>query len=237
MKEHPKISVVIPAYNEEKYISKSLESLKDQTLEPGLFEVIVVDNNSIDKTAKIAQDFDVRVVGCQTQGVSAARATGSSAAYGDIICGTDADTIVSPDWLEKIKSHFENDETLLGLTGPTYLHGTNALVSKTAYIGYDILQRFNFLIGKPTFSGFNFAVRKDAYTHVGGFDPNLPSAEDLDLSFKLHSLGKVGYFSDVIVHTSARRLTKNPFEFFRHNSKNYFRMMTGKKPEGFKPIR
>lgn len=237
MKEHPKVSVVIPAYNEEKYINESLQSLKEQSIPQDKFEVIVVDNNSTDDTAKIAEEFGARVVGCQTQGVSAARATGSSAAYGDIIAGTDADTVVASDWLEKILAYFSENDHLVGLTGPTYLHGTNIVLSKAAYISFDIFQRFNFLISRPTFSGFNFAVRKDAYETIGGFDASLESAEDIDLSLKLNKIGKTAYFSDVIVHTSARRLTKDPIGFFSHNLKNYYLMMRNKKPESFKPIR
>lgn len=237
MKEHPKISVVIPAYNEEKYISEGLESLSKQSISKDTFEVIVVDNNSTDKTAEISDSFGVRLIGCQTQGVSAARATGSSTANGDIIVGTDADTIVAPDWLERILAHFTEDENLLGLTGPTYFHDTNFLLSKAAYIGFDIFQRFNFLINRPAFSGFNFAVRKDAYLSVGGFNPQLPSAEDIDLSLRLAKIGRVEYVPDVIVYTSARRLTKDPVGFFRHNLKNYLLMLQKKTPEGFKPIR
>jgi len=237
MKEHPKISVVIPAYNEEKYISESLESLQNQTIPQEFFEVIVVDNNSTDKTAQIAESSGARLVGCQTQGVSAARATGSRAANGDIIAGTDADTVVAADWLEKILDHFNEDDGLVGLTGPTYFHNANPLLSKAAYISFDIFQRFNFLIKRPSFSGFNFAVRREAYNSVGGFNPELPSAEDIDLSLKLTKIGKVGYFSDVLVYTSARRLTKDPVGFFRHNAKNYLLMLQNKNPEGFKPIR
>ena len=237
MINHPTVSVVIPAYNEEKYLGDCLESLKNQSLHRSNYEVIVVDNNSSDKTAQIAESFGARVVGCQTQGVAAARAVGSEAASGEIIAGTDADTTVSSDWLEKILSHFQSDHELVGLTGPTYLKKTNFLFSRSSYIVFDVFQRFNFLIGKPTFSGFNYAVRADIYKRIGGINPDLASAEDIDLSFRLAKEGKVGYFSDVIVYTSARRIRKDPIGFFSHNLRNYYRMMRGKQPEAFKPIR
>lgn len=237
MINHPLISVVIPAYNEEKYLSSCLESLERQTFPKQKYEVIVVDNNSGDKTAEIAKKFGTRVVGCQVQGVAAARAAGSEAAYGEIIAGIDADTLASPNWLEKINSHFQKDPSLIGLTGSVYLAKTNFVFSLVSHFTYEVFQRFNFAIGKPTFSGFNFAVRADAYKHVGGFDPTLPSAEDLDLSFKLAKIGKVAYFTDVVVYTSARRIKKDPVGFFRHNLKNYALMLSGSDPEPFKPIR
>ncbi|MDP2720990.1 MAG: glycosyltransferase [bacterium] len=237
MIEHPLISVVIPAYNEEKLLSEALEALKKQTFPKEKYEVIVVDNNSTDKTAEIAQDYDAKVLGCQVQGVAAARAAGSQAARGEIIVGTDADTQVAANWLEKIATHFQKDPVLLGLTGPAYLAKTNFLFSQASYFTFDLFQRLNFAISKPTFSGFNYAVRADAYQHVGGINPQLPSAEDIDLSFKLAKIGKVRYFSDVVVYTSPRRIIKDPVGFFRHNLRNYLSMVKGGQPEPFKPIR
>jgi glycosyltransferase involved in cell wall biosynthesis len=231
------ISVVVPAYNEEKLLADCLESLKNQTFPKNSYEIIVVDNNSTDKTREIAQKHGVRIVGCQVQGVAASREAGSEAAYGEIIAGTDADTKVTPTWLEKIANHFQKEPTLVGLTGPTYFSDTGWLFTKFSYLSFDIFQRFNFAVGKPTFSGFNHAVRKDAYEEIGGINTDLESAEDIDLSFRLAKIGKVKYFSDVLVYTSARRIKRTPFDFFRHNLKNYFLMMRGKEPEPFKPIR
>jgi glycosyltransferase involved in cell wall biosynthesis len=233
----PLISVVIPAYNEEKLLADCLESLNKQTFSKSNFEVIVVDNNSTDKTAEIARNSDARVIGCQVQGVAAARAAGSSAAYGEVIAGTDADTRVASGWLEKIWSHFEADHELLGLTGPVYFKNTNVVLSKLSYITFNVFQRFNFLIRKPTFSGFNYAVRTDAYKEIGGVNPQLPSAEDVDLSFRLAKKGKVGYFEDCVVYTSPRRIKKDPVGFFRHNLKNYYLLLRKKQPEPFSPIR
>jgi cellulose synthase/poly-beta-1,6-N-acetylglucosamine synthase-like glycosyltransferase len=233
----PFISVVVPAYDEEKYLADGLNSLSRQTYPKESFEVIVVDNNSTDRTKKVAEDLGVKVVGCQVQGVANAREVGSRAAKGDIIAGTDADTLVDKYWLEKTADHFIKDPDLLGITGPTYLSQTNFLLSGFAFIFFGLFQMFNFAIRKPTFSGFNFAVRKDAYEKIGGINVNLVSAEDIDLSFRLAKVGRVKFFWDVVVYTSARRLKKNPLAFFMHNSRNYFLIISGKNPEPFKPIR
>src|SRR3990167_9148920 len=92
------ISVVVPAFNEEKYLSRCLESFKQQDYPKEKFEVIVVDNNSTDKTPKIAQSYEARLVGCQVRGVAVSRQAGGQAAKGEIIAGTDADTVVSTNW-------------------------------------------------------------------------------------------------------------------------------------------
>ena len=234
---HPFISVVIPAWNEEKYIRGALEGLENQTYPKGPYEVIVVDNDSADDTGRIAEEYGAKLVKDKFHGVAHARHTGYEVAKGEVFAGTDADSRPASDWLEKIAAHFDQDPSLVGLTGPAYLSETGSLQSKFGYFIFDKFQRFNFAIGKPTFSGFNFAVRRDAYKSVGGFDIHKVSAEDVDLSFRLAKVGKVKYFDDVKVFTSARRLKKNPLEFLRHNLKNYFSMLAGRQPEPFEPIR
>ena len=237
MRKNPTISVVVPAYNEEKYIGECLLALKNQTYPKDRYEVIVVDNNSTDNTAAIAKEFGVRIVGCQVQGVAAARVAGSEACDKDIIAQTDADSAPRADWLEKIANHFTKDHNLIGCTGAAYLRGVNPIFSKASFSIFNTFQRFNFLISKPTFSGFNFAVRRQSYKEVGGIDPNIVSAEDVDLSFRLKKAGKIEFFSDCVVYTSARRITNNPYKFFKHHVRNYFAMISGKSPEPFENIR
>ncbi|HEX8932548.1 MAG TPA: glycosyltransferase family A protein, partial [Patescibacteria group bacterium] len=99
-----KISVIIPAYNEEKYIGACIESLLKQNRLPD--EIIVVNNNSTDQTAAIASQYPVKVINEKEQGITPARNRGLNEAQYDIIARTDADTILPPDWIEKIKKHF-----------------------------------------------------------------------------------------------------------------------------------
>ena len=83
--ETPFISVVIPAYDEEKYLPRSLASLDSQTYPRPRFEVIVVDNASTDRTAEIARAHGARVVREERKGVGRARQSGAEAAQGEII--------------------------------------------------------------------------------------------------------------------------------------------------------
>jgi glycosyltransferase involved in cell wall biosynthesis len=112
-----KISVVIPAYNEEKYIGKCLQSVLDQEEKPD--EIIVVDNNCTDKTVEIAQKFGARIVKERKQGMIFARNAGFNAAQYEIIARTDADATLPKDWVSKIKKAFKDPE-LGALSGPTY---------------------------------------------------------------------------------------------------------------------
>lgn len=104
-----RVSVVIPVYNEADRIGACLQTLAAQTVKP--YEVIVVDNNSTDRTASIAARFDfVRVITAKRQGVIHARNRGFNAAKGEIIGRIDADTHLPTDWVETLQQLFEQPE-------------------------------------------------------------------------------------------------------------------------------
>jgi len=102
-----KVSVVVPAYNEEKYIKKCLFSLTNQIVPAD--EIIIVDNNCRDKTIEIAKKFKVRIVKEKTQGMIPARNRGFNSTRYEIIARCDADVIVPKDWIKRIKKNFENE--------------------------------------------------------------------------------------------------------------------------------
>jgi len=93
------ISVVIPAWNEEREIERCLEGLFRQT--HTAFEVIVVDNGSTDATASLAEEWGVRVIEQSQHGIACARQTGFDAARGAIIASTDADSPLSSERVHK----------------------------------------------------------------------------------------------------------------------------------------
>src|SRR4030043_1595511 len=92
MEEKNKFSFIIPAFNEEKLIGECVESIKNQTEKAD--EIIVVDNNSLDLTSKIAKRLGCRVVKEEKQGISEARNRGAYLASGDVLCFVDADGVV-----------------------------------------------------------------------------------------------------------------------------------------------
>src|SRR3990170_4121965 len=110
------ISVVIPAFNEEKLFPQCLESLKNQNY-AGKCEVIVVDNASTDSTARVAGEFGAKVVFCPRRGVVYARQAGAQVASGDIIVQGDADTVYPKDWLSRIARHFVSHPRSVALAG------------------------------------------------------------------------------------------------------------------------
>jgi glycosyltransferase involved in cell wall biosynthesis len=199
------VSVVIPAYNEEKYIGACLEALHQQTYPHNQFEIIVVNNRCTDQTAAIARRMGALVVYEGFKGIGAARQRGALAARGEIIAGTDADTIVPPDWLERIAARFAAEPDLGGLYGPIRHHDGSRLAKRYIETVMPLLMRLAHRAGKPCFSGNNFAVRKDKLMQVGGFNPALLTAEDVDVSMRLCAITRIAFDPTFIAYTSSRR--------------------------------
>jgi glycosyltransferase involved in cell wall biosynthesis len=115
MKKALTLSIVIPVYNEEHHLGDCLNAIATQTVKP--YEVIVVDNNSTDKTVEIATKYPfVTIVKEPVQGRTAARNKGFNTATGDIIGRIDADSVLLPNWVERILHDFQ-DPSVSGVTG------------------------------------------------------------------------------------------------------------------------
>ena len=109
------ISIIIPAYNEEKYLEKTLKSIHEQTSDD--CEIIVVANGCTDNTEKIAQMYADRTFTINKPNVSLARNIGASHAKGEILLFLDADTRLSPNALEEISAQFSPSDAVATLVG------------------------------------------------------------------------------------------------------------------------
>lgn len=226
------LSVVVPAYNEEKYIEPCLRALRSQSIE---LELIVVDNASTDRTPEIAEGYADLVVREERKGIAFARDAGWRVARGDIIAFTDADTVVAPDWAERILEALNDDA--IAVYGPVYLSDGLWYEKLMAKYGFTAFLLLNHLLGLAHFSGQNFAVKREALEKAGGFNLNLKSAEDVDLSRRLRKLGEIKFIRDMVVYTSSRRLRKGYLKFFWHHSVNYFSMLLWGTAREFEDVR
>lgn len=211
MKKDLSVSVVIPAFNEEKFIRKCLQSLMEQ--EEKADEIIVVDNNSIDKTALICKEFPVLVIHEPVQGVTPARNAGFNIAKGDIIARTDADTRVPKDWISKIKDNFAKSNIDI-LTGPIkYYDGP----IRTSYPSRLLLFTLKRLKKQRFVIGANMIITKKFWEKIKEeicLDDKKVH-EDFDLSFHANKIGGViGYDKSLVVGMSARRIKRKPHSFF-----------------------
>lgn len=202
------ISVVIPAYNEEKALGRCLGSLVQQhTSFP--YEIIVVDNNSTDTTRHVAQSFRkklrIRLVHERKKGRGAARCAGFGKAKGEIILSTDADAVVPPNWVEILATTFLT-KSCVAVTGTSKVEDSSLFVNHA----YNVIQPMSMIVYRLFFghywlSGFNFGIRRDIYMQSGGFDANLNVIEDIDLSFRVAQHGRILFLPTLPVVVSGRR--------------------------------
>lgn len=191
------VSIILAARNEENNIEQCLQSLLKQTYPSHLFEIIVIDDGSEDKTASIVQYYAERFSNVHLQslptdstilrGKPKAIAVGITKAIGEIILTTDADCIVPPQWIEVMVNHFENDVMLVA--GPVAERDSNTFFSKLDQLEFlGLITTAAGLIGggRPIIcNGANLAYRKTAFFAVGGFGDVHTSNDDESLMNKI----------------------------------------------------
>ncbi|MEI6237691.1 MAG: glycosyltransferase family A protein [Candidatus Saccharibacteria bacterium] len=210
--KRPFYSVVIPALNEEGYIADTIESLKKQSYS-SKFEIIVVDNNSSDNTAKVAKLAGAKVFYENNAGVCWARNSGTLVAKGDIIISTDADTVYSKNWLANIDKIFAKYPNIVAVAGPCKFN--DAPWWGNIFTGFLFgLVNFGFRTFNKTYygSGTNIAFKKDTWE---GYDTSLTQGGDeLDLLRRLRKKGNIYFDIKNPTYTSSRRLTRGLFYNF-----------------------
>lgn len=191
-------SVVIPAYNEEKNIGSCLTALKNQDFPGKTYEIILVDNNSTDRTAQIAYAMGAKVILEKTQGYVFALRKGCSAAKGEIIAITDADTLVPFDWLRKIYQAYQKNPQVVCVGGGAIFAPRTPLAALIEF--FFVLGGFLFKL----FPGFNLSIKKDIYQKIGGFRKEINFDTDVDLCLRIRKEGKMLFLRDNPVVTSNR---------------------------------
>lgn len=220
-----KISVVVPVLNEEESLPYLLDSLASQEFPRDEFEVIVVDNNSTDKSAQIAGEYGAIVLHEVKQGIVYARNRGVKATRGEIIVGTDADCILPKNFLKTIAIRFSGDKNLAGLCGSITLFNAPVIIRVLAYVISITSHNYAKIVGKtPICWALNFSFRKDAFEEAGGYNLDLPlltlgintdGSDEFDLVGRLEQTGgKVLFDKDIILQSSGRRFKGRLFYWF-----------------------
>ena len=213
--KYPLVSVVVPAYNEEKYLPQVLPAIKKQTY-PN-FEIIVIDNNSTDKTSEVARKYADRVVFESEQGMIPARQRGFLEARGEIIARTDADTIPSENWLMEFYKVFEKNPSVVAVTGPARYIDAGKLTNILSFYGFTIaLYVSRILMGHHQLNGPNFAVRAEIAKKVKPHMNDKDVHEDMDLSCHISCYGDIVYLPHLAMRSSARRFKNSPLSFFEY---------------------
>lgn len=208
MKKNIQVSIVIPAFNEEKYIENCLFSLLKSEQKTNIsYEVILVDNNSTDKTIKLAQKFkkgmNLRIIKEKKQGRGAARARGCQEAKGQILLNADADTIFYEGWIENMTHSLTGD--VVGVTSPCKIIDCSPLTNTLFNFFQPILMNlYKIFVGHFWLSGYSSGVLKSVYKKAGGFNPSLQGQEDTDLSFRIAKFGKIKFINKPVTFSGRR---------------------------------
>ena len=211
-----KLSFVIPAYNEEACVGKCLSSVLREKERSGLdVEVVVVNNNSTDRTKDVALSFpSVSVVDEPQKGIVRARQAGYRAAHGDIIANVDADNILPDGWIKRAFREFSENSDLVALSGPVIYYDLSRIVNMQVRLFYRLgyaANLFNRHVLKKgaMLQGGNFVVRKSALDAVGGFDTSIDFyGEDTDIACRMSEIGNVKFSFSFPIYSSGRRLAE-----------------------------
>lgn len=222
----PTISVVIAAFNEEKYLPNLLQSLSRQTRKPD--EIIVVDNNSTDQTAALAKTFGAKIVRETTPGYVHALNKGLQSAKGEILAVTDADTILPAHWVEAIEKEFEDTKTV-AVTGPLE-YKSESFITQLLPRLYTAFLHAHFLVGKPHVTGTSMAFRKNVFDKIGGMNTLYEVGADVEVGLRMKRHGKVRLVRRLSVLASHRRWEKNAGKSFSKYAHAYVATVWLKKP-------
>jgi glycosyltransferase involved in cell wall biosynthesis len=212
------VSLVIPAYNEERHLAACLDYVAAQTVLPD--QVIVVDNNSSDKTAAVAGKYKfVTLLYESKRGVVYARNLGFNASNCDIIARIDVDTLLPPDWVAHIEQFFAqagNDKS--AWTGGPYFY--NVRFPRVVSGFYSLLSFYSNRLFAGCYSlwGSNMAIRNSDWKKSSAKTSRRNDIhEDLDLAIVLHNNGvKIVYDSKMKVRTQLRRVRTNRHELWAY---------------------
>ncbi|MBI4451938.1 glycosyltransferase family 2 protein [Candidatus Woesearchaeota archaeon] len=246
LKNYPDVSIVVPAYNEEKNLAPTLNSLVNLDYPKNKLEIIVVNDGSTDNTKSVVRNFisknkssDIKLIDKQNEGKGAALNDGLRITKGEFFICLDADSVVARDSLKKILPHFTNDEIAVVLP--------LLKVSKPKNI-WEKMQWLEYIVNmfyKKMMSSLNcvhvspgpFSVyRKKILDRIGGFDEhNL--TEDLEVTLRLQSNNyRIVQLLDAEVFTAApktfKELYKQRNRWFKGavlNALKYRHMMFNKK--------
>ncbi len=212
-----RFSVIIPAYNEEKFLPRLLDSIAvaQANYQKGEVEVIVADNSSTDQTSEIAEKFGGRVASVEKRCIAAARNGGAKIARGEILCFIDADSALHPKTFAKIDAAMSDERFIVGATG-IFLER----MSPGLLLVYWLMLPMMWVLQMDT--GVVFCRRED-FAAVGGYNENLLLAEDVAFLAALKKRGREK--GQKFTRLAAVKALGSTRKFDDHGDWHYFSML------------
>jgi glycosyltransferase involved in cell wall biosynthesis len=200
--KNPKVSVVMPVYNAEKYIAETIESILSQTFED--FEFIIVNDCSTDKTREIIekyakQDRRIRLINNEVNlKVSKAANKGVELAKGEYIARTDSDDWSYPYRLEKQVKYMDKHPEVVLSSGNMEMCDENMKVKNRTHFPTTHKEIMNVLLQFNPMVHSAMIYRRDTFLEIGGYG-GINTSEDYLLTMKMASKGKLGNLEDILV--------------------------------------
>lgn len=196
------LSVIIPTYNEEKYLPRLISSLKRQSFKD--FEIIVADAKSTDKTRSIAAKAGCLVV---SGGLPACgRNQGAAVAKGEWLLFLDADVILPPDFLDKAMNEIKKKK--LDVASAPIQPLSDKKIDKLFHEAYNVYAKATTVV-YPHAPGFCIFAKKKIHEAMGGFSERVKLAEDHDYVVRASRRGKFGLLKSVRIPVSVRRFDRD----------------------------
>jgi GT2 family glycosyltransferase len=199
----PQVAVIMSAHNAERFLRPAVQSILEQTFTD--FEFVVIDDGSTDRTKEIldeyaASDERLRVISRPRTGYPKALIEGIAASSAPLIARMDADDVSMPRRLEWQVRAFEADPKLVLLGGAyEYIDEAGRKIRRwEPAFDHDTLDRDAMERGNP-FCHPLVMFRRDVYEQLGGYDPALEPAEDLDLWLRMAERGRVACLPDLLL--------------------------------------
>jgi len=199
----PMVSVIVPAWNEVRYLPDLLESLARQTLP--VAEVLVADSGSADGTEELVTAAGFRYLAGPRKGPGEGRNRGAKAARGDILLFVDADCRPPANLVEAVAAALEDPGVIGGATG--FLPEDGNASERLLFFVANAYQRAMTIWGFPHNAGFCFFFRRDAFERLGGIREDMLLNETHDIALRSRSLGRFVNLP-LRVRTSPRRFRK-----------------------------
>ena len=181
------VTIIIPVRNEEKFIRRCINSLAELEMPQGLLEppdTLVVDNNSSDGTATIAESAGVLVVSQEAGLVGSVRNRGAWESTSDVLAFIDGDCVVFPTWLTGGLRALKDEN--VGIVGGQCLPNPQGTWVEKAWASSSISQHPKEV---QTLPGASMIMRRKIFEKVGGFSEDLSAGEDDDICHKVSGLG------------------------------------------------
>jgi glycosyltransferase involved in cell wall biosynthesis len=205
-----KLSVVVPAFNEEKLLGTTLACIREVTKETDV-ELVVCDNNSTDRTAEIARQAGAKVVFEPVNQISRARNTGAGAASGDWLVFVDADSFPDAALFAGVLDAIRSGNYVGG--------GATVRFDDADFLSHGAVSVWNAISRTLRWAAGSFIFcRADAFREIGGFSTELYASEEIDFSRRLKRHGRFTILHRHPLRTSGRKVRL-------YSKREYFRLL------------